>query len=68
MSKDAVKSPEDIRQMLDPGTFVVHNISRRKAQTAGEDLLARDYVGRPVERMAAVIDSAAGFWRFVNGA
>lgn len=68
MRKDAVESPEDICQMLHTGAFVVHNISRRKAQTAGEDLLARDYVGRPVKRMAAVIDGAAGFWRLVDGA
>lgn len=68
MRKDPVESPEDIRQMLYSGAFIIHHIPRRKAQAAGEDLLARDYVGRPVKRVATVIDRAAGFWRLMNGA
>lgn len=65
--KDAIQPPENIRQMSHAR---LRPAMRRRSQrkTTGEVFRGGEDVSRPVEGVAAVVDSAAGLGRVVDGA
>lgn len=60
MRKDPIQPTEDINQMSHARLRTTARL-RAQRQPTGEVLGGRQDVGRPVERVAAVIDGAAGF-------
>lgn len=67
MRKDPIQPTEDINQMSHARLRTTARL-RAQRQPTGEVLGGRQDVGRPVERVAAVIDGAAGFGRVMDGA
>lgn len=67
MREDAVQPPEDVDQVLHRGALVVP-VAQGRDEPAGEDLGVGHDVGGPVERVAAVVDGAAGLGGVVHGA
>jgi hypothetical protein len=55
----SMQSSENVDQMLDARTSIIHPITSRKTQSTWEDLLTSDNIRSPVQRMATIIDSAA---------
>lgn len=66
VGKDPMQSSKDIDEVLDAGVFAVSVVE--DGEPAGEQLLVRDNVGCPVQRVAAVVDGAAALGLLVNGA
>lgn len=66
MGKDAVDTAKDVGQLAD---LLMGGVGLgSEGQAAGEVLGRRQGVGGPVERVAAVVDGAAGLGRVVDGA
>lgn len=63
-----MQPPEDADEVLDPRAAIVHGVAGSQAQAAGEDLLAGDDVGGPIEGVTAVVDGAAALGGLVDGA
>lgn len=68
MGEYPVQPSEDADEVFDARSSVIYGIPRGEAQPAGEDLLARDDVGRPVEGVAAVVNRAAALGGVVDRA
>lgn len=66
MREDAVQPPEDVDEVLE--THVLALGVGQDDEAAGEQLLVRDDVGSPIERVAAVVDGAAALGLLMNGA
>lgn len=65
MGEDAVQPPEDVDEVLDANILALRVGEDDKS--AREQLLIRDNVGGPVERVTAVVDGAAALRLFVHG-
>lgn len=64
--EDAVKPPEDVDEVLQTHILALRVVQYGEA--AGEELLVRNNVGGPIERVTAVVDGAAGLGLLVYGA
>lgn len=65
MGKDTVQAPKHVDQILYRSILIV---GIGKGEATGKDLGVGDDVGSPVERMATVVDGAAGARLLVDGA